>query len=592
MSVTSVYPTAIASKGDLLFPTNRASTVLTTPIGAGDLTINVASTALFPSLSSTQATAITIDGENIKVVASSSTTFTVPAGGRGFDGTTAAAHVVGAVVSSQILAIHHNQLAAEVIAIETALGINYANPIVLTPKYNFTAQLPGGSLTGGITNTITLTPVPLGVNATDTNHYLYISSGTGTAEAVLITGGTAVAGGTSGTITFLSANNHSGAWQIASATAGIQEALIDSPNTSIKIPKGNYNMYATIYLPLTDSIDLFGDINDQSSNSTVLTNLHTGNTINRTGNSGNRTTRIHDLNLVGSGTAGNGIHLQFNSGLMIERVWVISFSNSTSGKGRGIYTNQCDHGYIRNCAFYGNYIGVNLDTSNNITITDNLSNGNVSIGISITGGVGTESILNRILNNDIESNNQGIVAQNIFRTLVQGNYCENNTNPNYFGNNVTGVNYNANYHLGQGVQFDSPDGVEIGGNTFQGSGCHLDVTTFNSRTINIKPDNCFNLGSITIPASAQYNQGVVSAATTTLPDMGAFFNVAYSGTNISSITGSWSGRVVVLRFASAMTVTNGSNLKLSGSNFVATTDSTLTLICDNVNWYEIARSIH
>lgn len=89
--------------------------------------------------------------------------------------------------------------------------------------------------------------VPLGVNGSDANHYIYISGGTGAAEAALITGGTAVSGGTSGTLQFTPANNHSGAWTIQSATAGCQEAYYSNGGTGnlrIRFPAGAFNFYA------------------------------------------------------------------------------------------------------------------------------------------------------------------------------------------------------------------------------------------------------------------------------------------------------------------------------------------------------------
>ena len=90
------------------------------------------------------------------------------------------------------------------------------------------SQSPGGALAIG-PNTVTLAPCPSGVSGTNTNHYLYISGGVGTAEAVLITGGTCTSGGASGTIEFTAANSHSGAWQISSATDGVQEAINSLP---------------------------------------------------------------------------------------------------------------------------------------------------------------------------------------------------------------------------------------------------------------------------------------------------------------------------------------------------------------------------
>jgi hypothetical protein len=108
--------------------------------------------------------------------------------------------------------------------------------------YDFAAQEPGGTLTAATPATVTLTPVPQGVNGTDVAHYLWVDD-----ESVLITGGTAVAGEASGTITFTPANNHSAGWTIRSATAGIQEAFhAATSHCSITCSDGN----ATIYGPL------------------------------------------------------------------------------------------------------------------------------------------------------------------------------------------------------------------------------------------------------------------------------------------------------------------------------------------------------
>lgn len=98
-------------------------------------------------------------------------------------------------------------------------------PYIVSSDFDFPAQTSGGTLTGGVGASITLTPVPLGVNGADTAHYVYISGGTGTAEAVLITGGSATSGASTGTLTFTPANNHSGSWTVTSATQGIQEAI-------------------------------------------------------------------------------------------------------------------------------------------------------------------------------------------------------------------------------------------------------------------------------------------------------------------------------------------------------------------------------
>ena len=89
----------------------------------------------------------------------------------------------------------------------------------------FWSQTPGGTLAAGV-ETITLTPCPVGVDATDTKNYAYISGGTGTAEAVQYTtsggAGTCTSGAATGTIKVTVANSHSGAWTITNA--GFREA--------------------------------------------------------------------------------------------------------------------------------------------------------------------------------------------------------------------------------------------------------------------------------------------------------------------------------------------------------------------------------
>ena len=56
-----------------------------------------------------------------------SNTLNVCPGGRGFSGTAAAPHGIGLAVRNTITTHHHNQLAAEVKAIEEALGPNLSN---------------------------------------------------------------------------------------------------------------------------------------------------------------------------------------------------------------------------------------------------------------------------------------------------------------------------------------------------------------------------------------------------------------------------------------------------------------------------------
>jgi hypothetical protein len=117
--------------------------------------------------------------------------------------------------------------------LDPVTGGSPQTPVVNTGPYQW-QQVPANGSIGSATNkaaiqmganTVTLNPCPNGVNGNDVWHYLYIS-GTGTPEAVLITGGSCTSGAKSGTIEFTAANIHPAGYSIGTATAGVQEAVI------------------------------------------------------------------------------------------------------------------------------------------------------------------------------------------------------------------------------------------------------------------------------------------------------------------------------------------------------------------------------
>jgi len=112
-----------------------------------------------------------------------------------------------------------------------------ANPIVNTAIYPWNQTPQAKALQPG-PNSVTLTPCPRGVNGSDLWHYLYVSV-TGTPEAVLITGGSCTSRATSGTIEFTAAYAHPVGYSIGTATAGVQEAVVDAdmPNTGGQISR-------------------------------------------------------------------------------------------------------------------------------------------------------------------------------------------------------------------------------------------------------------------------------------------------------------------------------------------------------------------
>ena len=132
---TPVYPTSVASWEDLLVAVDNSASTLTADIGAGDLSMTVADGSRFVTWEQ-----VTIDAEQIQVCSVNTNTLTVCPGGRGLNGTTAVAHAAGSAVRGTNTAAHHNRQAAEIIAMETALGAGLGN--VLKPD-------AGATLTDG-----------------------------------------------------------------------------------------------------------------------------------------------------------------------------------------------------------------------------------------------------------------------------------------------------------------------------------------------------------------------------------------------------------------------------------------------------------
>lgn len=243
---TATFPDEVATTSDLLAAANRASSTLSSTVNSSTLTIPVTSGTTFVAYS-----IVTIENERIKICTVGGSSLTACSDGRGYDGSTAASHSAGAPVEARVSAYYHNKLAAEIAAIESTLGADLRNtPAILGEKvstfYDFAAQTPGGTLTGVSTNSVTLTPCPYGVAGANANHYLYISGGVGTAESVLITGGTCTSGATTGTVIFTPVNSHSGAWTISSATAGIQESLFVQTGATLKITPGTKTLRAAV----------------------------------------------------------------------------------------------------------------------------------------------------------------------------------------------------------------------------------------------------------------------------------------------------------------------------------------------------------
>jgi hypothetical protein len=138
--------------------------------------------------------------------------------------------------------------------------------------FNWT-QSPASNLGTVGPQTINLAVCATGVTGTEPWYYVYIS-GTGTAEAVLVTGGTCTGNGQAGTLQFTTLNAHSSGYTITSASGGLQEALIavrfvasnpSGPSQSGKVivPPGELQAYARISVRASNvTIDFSGSIID------------------------------------------------------------------------------------------------------------------------------------------------------------------------------------------------------------------------------------------------------------------------------------------------------------------------------------------
>jgi len=518
----AAFPGRVATNSDLIVAVDRQQTRLAAALNSSDVSMTVVNPEIIGAFN-----LLSIDDELVKTTGAP-TGNVVPIS-RGFDGTTPAVHLAGAAVSGMVDAWHHNALVAEVEAIEGALGPNLSllpvSPVVAASQYNFPSQTPGGSLTPG-NQVIMLSPVPQGVNGTDANHYLYISGGTGAAEAVLITGGTAVSGAASGTVIVTCANSHSGAWTIQSASGGIYESIVRNPFRSVYMPAGTYRMYATLKLPYTNTLKLYGDGYDATTGAkgTILdfSSLAAGQpaiSIIRSGGSSLNTIELRDFGMMGSSlsTGGDGIYLERVIRVVIAGVTVSGFY------GDGIHTEDafeiCIEGrtHVANCGKYGVHL---RNTVNLVAIRDSYINFNSRLNgygnIGIIGDSSQPSANTIVLldNVDVESaggspyNGQtmtlayGLYVTGTSGITVSNCYFEFCVGPNliFYGQNfgppfnlVSSLTEFGNWIVGGMIVYSAQvTGVRSWGNTFSGASALRTFQNPDLSTYDIGPDTAWN----------------------------------------------------------------------------------------------------
>jgi hypothetical protein len=79
----------------------------------------------------------------------------------------------------------------------------------------------------------------------------------------------------------------------------------------------------------------------------------------------------------------------------------------------------------------------------------------------------------------------------------------------------------------------------------------------------------------------------VASANTISPSTAATLILVTGTTEVKKITATVAGHLIVLKFASTAKLVKGENLKIP-ANVEPTADDCLTLVCDGVNWYQVA----
>lgn len=386
-------------------------------------------------------------------------------------------------------------------------------PFLVSTQYNFPAQTPGISLTGGIGGTVNLTPPPPGVNATDTNHYLYISAGTGTPEATKITGGTCSPSSVgSCSVTLTPVNSHTGAWTIQSATSGIQEAIIFANGvTGVVMPGGSFNTFAPIYWnAAAKPLRLIGSagIDDTlTGNGTLIHAQGTGDVFQITSNDGSEIYLGH-FGILGQQTGGNGITCTGCNGVQIDHVKI----NGCGG--HGMTCTSCLFPMILDSSFVASGLsGLSLNNSNNVKIVGSTFSVNVRgasnfAGISASNGQGLSITASDFENNGMSpfggvtiTGAYGILLNNFLGVSLLGNYLENNLTANtYLSAGVSGFSVNANFFDDSSLVVDTANNGTVSNNVFR---------NFNNPTLNVS-SVVDSSGNCLITTSANHNLTVAA----------------------------------------------------------------------------------
>lgn len=311
------------------------------------------------------------------------------------------------------------------------------------------------------------------------------------------------------------------------------------------------------------------------------------------GNNGYRfgTTRILVANNIATGFTTDGFRFDSTDGIIVGNI----AQNCT---GAGFKTDGCTNTSLIGNVSKGNGNGgilINNATTNSVglSIKDNycLSNTGVGIGISASSTALTKCT---IVGNHCESNsfsgisitNGGGTTGTITDMLIANNYCKTNTLKGiYIAPNAAGANAWTNIYIAnnslignteQGLVVDAhgtASTISVGSNYYQGNSAD---TSFTGTNWTFRFRQPLKLGT-----------AIAAAATISIPTDGNVFHVTGATNVTNGITvNAWdNGRDVTLIFDSTPTVSDTGTSVLS-TDFVATTNDTLSIVCDGTNWYQ------
>jgi parallel beta-helix repeat protein len=267
--------------------------------------------------------------------------------------------------------------------------------------------------------------------------------------------------------------------------------------------------------------------------------------------------------------------------------------NGTNGQYSGIQFDGVNVGWIKNCyANNNNEHGICLMDSRFINVSDNYANGNNMSGIRLQGeylkkasydGNWRGVWYSRIENNTCDGN--GVNSFSIASSYIDGIALDYNCQYNVIKDNTLKAN------LGYGVDIKHVAGY---------ADCLNNILEENFYISNTTGDyfiDAYNVKYNRVIPYRKQKQATVDASGNLVLGVGDFFFCASTATQVINVhtdegyTGFGYPRVVFIRFTGAVTLVDGGNLKLNG-NLTAGNNTTLALMSDGLNWYELSRSVN